>query len=76
VPSTAVEVRSAHEPRRVSSLVLHTVIPEVSAFKVSLACRQPVSCYAPHSKAALSISQLACEIAERTHQRTMEQKIA
>jgi chromosome partitioning protein len=56
--------------------VLHTVIPEASAFKVSLACRQPVTCYAPHSKAALATSQLGSEITERTHRRTREEKIA
>jgi chromosome partitioning protein len=56
--------------------VLHTVIPEAPAFKVSLACRQPVTCYAPHSKAALATSQLGSEITEQTRQRTREQKIA
>ena len=56
--------------------VLHTVIPEASAFKVSLACRQPVTCYAPRSKAALLTSQLGCEIVERIRQRTSEKKIA
>lgn len=56
--------------------VLHTVIPEAAAFKVSLACRQPVTCYAPHSKAALLTSQLGCEIVERMREATCEQKIA
>jgi len=37
-------------------------IPEASAFKVSLACRQPVTCYAPHSKAALLVSQLGVRL--------------
>ena len=56
--------------------VLRTVIPEASAFKVSLACRQPVTHYAPCSKAAHVVSQLGCEIAERIDQRTREQNVA
>ena len=46
--------------------VLATVIPEASAYKVSLACRQPVSWHNPRSKAALLIDQLAAEILART----------
>lgn len=45
--------------------VLSTVIPEASAFKVSLSCRMPVTYYAPTSKAARLTSQLACEILDR-----------
>ena len=56
--------------------VLRTVIPEASALKVSLACRQPVTCYAPRSKAARLTSQLGCEIVERIRQRTEEQNAA
>jgi len=56
--------------------VLRTVIPEASAFKVSLACRQPVTHYAPRSKAAHVVSQLECEIVERIRQRTREQNVA
>ena len=36
--------------RLYGSTVLDTVLPEASAFKVSLACRQPVSHYAPRSQ--------------------------
>jgi chromosome partitioning protein len=45
--------------------VFQTVVPEASAFKVALACRQPVSHYAPHSKAACAMGQLAQEIVQR-----------
>lgn len=45
--------------------VLQTVIPEAAAFKVALACRQPVTHYAPRSPAARLISQLAGEIGDR-----------
>lgn len=51
--------------RLYSESVLLTVIPEASAFKVSLACRQPVANYAPRSKAADAIRQLSAELAER-----------
>ncbi|REJ90425.1 MAG: ParA family protein [Planctomycetota bacterium] len=42
--------------------VLETVIPEFSAFKVALACRQPVSIHAPRSAAAVLTKQLSREI--------------
>ncbi|MHB8954578.1 MAG: ParA family protein [Pirellulaceae bacterium] len=47
------------------SSVLETVIPEASAYKVALACRQPVSRYAPRSRATCAMRQLAIEITER-----------
>jgi len=56
--------------------VFQTVIPEASAFKVSLACRQPVSHYAPRSKAARVTHQLAQEIFARIEVSTHEEKIA
>ena len=56
--------------------VLDTVIPEAAAFKVSLACRQPVTHYAPRSKAALTTSQLAREIVERIESSKRTEKIA
>jgi chromosome partitioning protein len=46
-------------------MVLQTLIPEASAFKVSLACRQPVGLYAARSKAAAAMEQLAQEIVGR-----------
>src|SRR5262249_29874497 len=45
--------------------VLTTVIPEASAFKVALSCRQPVSVYAPTSKAARLIADLGAELLNR-----------
>lgn len=56
--------------------VFQTVIPEASAFKVSLACRQPVSHYAPRSRAARVMHQLTQEIFARIKVRTREEKIA
>lgn len=51
--------------RLYGSTVFQTVVPEASAFKVSLACRLPVSHYAPRSKAARAMTQLGQEIVER-----------
>jgi chromosome partitioning protein len=48
------------------NMVLDTVIPEASAFKVSLACRSPVEMYSPRSAAAELTRQLSCEILQRT----------
>jgi len=45
--------------------VLATVFPEASAFKVALACRQPVSHYSPTSRAAEITAGLAREILDR-----------
>lgn len=45
--------------------VLATVIPEASAFKVALACRQPVSHYSPASRAAEITAELGREILHR-----------
>jgi chromosome partitioning protein len=45
--------------------VLTTVIPEASAFKVSLACRQPVSFYSPSSRAAAITAELGRELLSR-----------
>jgi chromosome partitioning protein len=56
--------------------VLNTVIPEAAAFKVSLACRLPVGCYAPHSRAAQATNQLAREIVERAGSSQHMEKIA
>jgi len=45
--------------------VLTTVVPEASAFKVALACRQPVSHYSPGSRAAEITAELGRELLSR-----------
>lgn len=45
--------------------VFETVIPEASAFKVALACRQPVTQYSARSAAAKLTSRLSREILDR-----------
>lgn len=45
--------------------VLTTVIPEASAFKMALTCRQPVSHYSPGSRAAEVTAELARELLSR-----------
>lgn len=47
------------------AMVLKTVIPEVSAYKVALACRTPVEQYAPGTPAARLTRLLAHEMVER-----------
>ncbi len=49
--------------------VLETVLPEASAFKVALSCRQPVTYYAPASEAARRVALLGQEILESIQQR-------
>lgn len=56
--------------------VLSTVIPEASAFKVALSCRQPVSVYAPTSKATRLISDLADELLHRMSVSDEKRRIA
>lgn len=46
-------------------LVLDTVVPEASAFKVAVACRAPVQVYAPGVAAAEAMRAVAAEILER-----------
>jgi chromosome partitioning protein len=48
-----------------SEKVLTTVVPEASAFKVSLACRKPVEYYSRKSQAAKLTRQLSREILDR-----------
>jgi chromosome partitioning protein len=50
--------------------VLETVIPEAAAFKVALACRQPVAFAQPRSAAAQVTARLASELLERCVIRT------
>jgi chromosome partitioning protein len=56
--------------------VLSTVIPEASAFKVALSCRQPVSLYAPNSKSARLIASLADELLQRMSEIDTGRRIA
>jgi len=57
-------------------LVLQTTIPELSAFKVSLACRQPVQMHAAKSKAAAKTRELVEEIIERIQSRKQHREAA
>lgn len=52
--------------------VLRTVIPEASAFKVSLACRRPVGLYSPRTAAARLTWELSLEIFDHIHATTRE----
>lgn len=57
-------------------LVLSTTIPELTAFKVSLACRKPVQMHAPKSKAAIKTLELAHEIIHRIESRNQQKEAA
>jgi len=46
-------------------MVLNIIIPELSAFKVALTCRLPVTQHAPKSQAAAAVRQLITEILEQ-----------
>lgn len=46
-------------------MVLDTIIPEASAFKVAVACRQPVECYSSKSAAAGTMRELVQELMVR-----------
>lgn len=56
-------------------MVLDTIIPEASAFKVALACRQPCEYYSPKAAGAEAMRDLAAElvsrIAEKAKKRTV-----
>ncbi len=56
--------------------VFETVVPEAAAFKMALACRQPVSHYNAKSGATAIISQLAAEFRNRIHQQLNYQSVA
>ena len=56
--------------------VLTTVIPEASAFKVALACRQPVTYYSPKSKAAKLTAALGRELCQRISDVTAKREVA
>ncbi len=57
-------------------MVLETVIPEASAFKVALACRLPVENYSPRSKAAEATRNLSGEILRRIEGRDQNRQVA
>ena len=72
-------VHQAYEKRLRSlygDLVLQTVIPEASAFKVSLACRQPVGHFSPRSKAARATQSLCQEMVQRAAGRITKREVA
>ena len=56
--------------------IFTTVIPEASAFKVALACRQPVIYCSPRSKAARMMRSLGIEILERTEGVSSKREVA
>ncbi len=62
--------------RLYGSSVFATVIPEVSAYKVALSCRQPVSFYAPNSRAGQLINRLGEEILNRITEADIGRRIA
>ena len=55
-------------------MVLDTIIPEASAFKVSLACRKPVEFYSSNTPAAKATRALADEIISRAAQRARKKQ--
>jgi chromosome partitioning protein len=57
-------------------LVFDTTLPELSAFKVSLSCRQPVQMHDPKSAAASAIRSLADEILRRIEGRHRQKEAA
>jgi chromosome partitioning protein len=52
--------------------VLRTVVPEISAFKVALACRRPAGLYDPSTVAARLTWELSREILDHIHAITKE----
>jgi len=72
-------VHQAYESRLrelYGKLVLQTTIPELTAFKVSLACRQPVQVHAAKSTAAVKTRELVDEIIERINSRKQHREAA
>jgi chromosome partitioning protein len=58
------------------NMVLDTVIPEVSAFKVALACRKPVEMFSSKSKAADLTRKLSREILDRIADKPARRQVA
>ena len=59
-----------------SEMVVETVIPEASAFKVSLSCRKPVEFYSRKSQAAKLTRQLSREILDRIAMKNKQRDVA
>lgn len=57
-------------------MVLDTIMPEASAFKVALACRQPVEYYSPKSQAGIVMRKLVTELVERVSNKQKIRHIA
>ena len=62
--------------RLYGATVLSTVIPEISAYKVALSCRHPVSFYAPNSRAAQLMNRLGEEVLNRISEADIGRRIA
>lgn len=58
------------------NMVLETVVPEASAFKVSLACRQPVEFFGPKTAAAVTMRSLGQEIVEKINDKSARRRVA
>ena len=56
--------------------VFETVVPEAAAFKVALACRQPVSHYSPRSSAAATMAAMATELRDRIQRQQICRSVA
>lgn len=56
--------------------VLDTVVPEAAAFKVALACRQPVTTHSPKSRAAGLTARLGDELLERARLNNLGRRVA
>jgi chromosome partitioning protein len=56
--------------------ILQTVVPESSAFKVSLACRSPVTCHSPSAWASSVTTHLAEEIMRLARADRVDRRIA
>lgn len=57
-------------------MVLDTTVPEASAFKVALACRQPVQFYSAKSAAAATMRELVQELVTRIAQKAKKRTVA
>jgi chromosome partitioning protein len=72
-------VHRAYESRlrkMYGDLMLETVIPEATAFKVAVACRKPVEYQEPDSRAAHLTRQLAREILDRIAMKNLRRRAA
>jgi chromosome partitioning protein len=58
------------------NMVLDTLVPEASAFKVALACRKPVEIHSPSSPAARATRSLRAEILNRTTDQKTRRQVA